>query len=144
MKTEEIISQSEKDFERYTGIPMWLYWESVAILVRAKREKARRGGRKTKLKCWEMLLMSLEYWREYRTYFHIGKSYGVSESNCYKMIIWVENTLIKSGKYSLPGKAALLAGESVKTVLFDATESPVERPKKNRKSITPARKNVIP
>ncbi len=34
-----------------------------------------------------MLLMVLEYLREYRTYFHIGQSYGMSESNCFKIII---------------------------------------------------------
>ncbi|MEH2211389.1 MAG: transposase family protein [Nostoc sp.] len=26
----------------------------------------------------DQLLMTLEYWREYRTYFHIGQSWGVS------------------------------------------------------------------
>ena len=75
--------------------------------------------------------MSLEYWREYRTFFHVGKNYGVSESNCRKIIIWVENTLIKSEKFSLPGKKALLTTESgVKTALLDTEESPIERPKK--------------
>ncbi len=33
--------------------------------------------------------------REYRTYFHIGQSYGMSESNCFKIIRWVEGTLIR-------------------------------------------------
>jgi hypothetical protein len=27
--------------------------------------------------------MTLEYLREYRTYFHLGRSYGLSESACY-------------------------------------------------------------
>ena len=39
--------------------------------------------------------MTLEYTREYRTYFHVASSYGVSESSCYKGIKWIEDVLIK-------------------------------------------------
>jgi hypothetical protein len=52
--------------------------------------------------------MSLEYLREYRTYFHIGKHYGLSESTAYKTLRWVEDTLIKSRVFSLPGRKARL------------------------------------
>jgi hypothetical protein len=38
------------------------------------------------------LLMMLEYWREYRTYFHIGQAYGLSESAAYRNIKWCEDT----------------------------------------------------
>ena len=130
MNRAEIINQSEEDFKRYTGIPMWLFWEMTVILMKARKEKLTKGGRKPKLSCWETLLMALEYWREYRTFFHIGKNYGVSESNCRKIIIWVENTLIKSGEFSLPGKKALLTTGTVEIALIDTEESPVERPKK--------------
>ena len=37
----------------------------------------------------------LEYLREYSTYFHISRNYGISESTCYRNIRWVEDTLIK-------------------------------------------------
>jgi hypothetical protein len=140
MSRVEIINQSEEDFKRYTGIPMWLFWEMTAILIRARKEKEERGGPKPKLKCWEMVLMALEYWREYRTFFHVGKSYGMSESNCWKTIVWIENILIKSGKFSLPGKKALLNTETVQNTLIDTTE----RPQKNRKNITRVKRNVIP
>jgi len=130
MNREEIIKQSEEDFKRYTGVPQWLFWEMTAILIRARKEKESRGGRKPKQNCWEMLLMALEYWREYRTFFHVGVSYGVSESNCWKIIVWIENTLIKSGKFRLPGKKALLTDERIETVMIDTTEREIERPKK--------------
>ena len=77
--------------------------------------------------------MTLEYLREYRTYFHISRSYGLSESACYRNIRWVEDTLIKDGKFSLPGRKALLKSDiGYEVVLIDATESPIERPKKNK------------
>jgi hypothetical protein len=143
MNKAEIINQNAEDFKRYTGIPQWLFWEMTAILIKAKKEKESRGGPKTKLLCWEMLLMALEYWREYRTFFHVSVNYGVSESNCWKIIVWIENSLIKSGKFSLPGKKALLTSEKTETTLIDTTEREIERPKKNRKSIILASRNAI-
>jgi hypothetical protein len=75
--------------------------------------------------------MALEYLREYRTYFHLGRSYGLSESACYRACRWVEDTLIKSGKFSLPGKKALLKSDmEYEVILIDASETPIERPKK--------------
>jgi hypothetical protein len=75
--------------------------------------------------------MTLEYLREYRTYFHLGQSYGLSESACYRNCKWIENTLIKSKAFSLPGKKALLKSDTqFEVILIDATESPIERPKK--------------
>lgn len=79
--------------------------------------------------------MALEYLREYRTYFHLGKSDGLSESACYRACRWVEDTLIKSGELSLPGRKALLKSEmEYEIVLIDAAESPIERPKKRVKA----------
>jgi hypothetical protein len=55
--------------------------------------------------------MTLEYLREYRTYFHISLSYGISESNCYYTIRFVEDRLIKSKCFSLPGHKQLLKSD---------------------------------
>lgn len=89
--------------------------------------------------------MALEYIREYRTYFHVGSSYGISESAAYKAIKWIEDTLIKHPGFALPGKKALLKSDlSAEVILIDATETPCERPKKNKNSITLAkRKNTL-
>ena len=76
--------------------------------------------------------MTLEYLREYRTYFHISKSYNLSESNAYKIIKWVEDTLIKSKIFSLPGRKALLKNDMEhEIILVDASETLIQRPKKN-------------
>ena len=82
-----------------------------------------------------MILATLEYWREYRTYFHIASEFGIHESNMYSTIRWVEDTLIKDGTFSLPGKKALLEEDEFdeyEVELIDATESPIQRPKKNK------------
>lgn len=56
--------------------------------------------------------MTLEYLREYRTYFHIGQSYGISESSAYKAIRWIEDILIKHPDFALPGRKALLKSDN--------------------------------
>ena len=62
------------------------YIEMVKILHMAHKEKKSKDGRKNKLSIEDMLLMALEYLREYRTYFHISAGYGLSESSAYKTI----------------------------------------------------------
>jgi hypothetical protein len=42
--------------------------------VEAESNSASKRGPKPKLSIEEQVLVTLEYWREYRTYFHIGTS----------------------------------------------------------------------
>ncbi len=133
---------SREDFRRQKGVYPETFEKMTEILYRAHERKKAKGGRPNKLRIEDMLMMALEYWREYRTYFHIGLDYGLSESNTYQTIKWVENVLIKEGTFSLPGKKAMLAEDvDYEIVLIDATETPVERPKRGRKNTTPGRKN---
>lgn len=90
----------------------------------------------------DQVLMTLEYLREDRTYFHIATSWGVDESTAYRIIRTVEDTLIQSRKFRLPGKKKLLEPDhAIEVVVVDVTESPIERPKKNTNSSTPAKRN---
>jgi Helix-turn-helix of DDE superfamily endonuclease/DDE superfamily endonuclease len=103
----------------------------VAVLSAAKRKQKAAGGKPNTLGIEDQLLMRLEYWREYRTYFHIGQAYGLSESAAYRNIKWCENTLAKSKTFRLPGRKTVVASERVFDIaLIDATEAPVEKPKK--------------
>lgn len=91
------------------------------------------------------LLVALEYWREYRTYFHISKSWGIHESTVCRIVRKVENILIKSGAFRLPGKRELhQQAYEWKVLVVDVTETPVERPKKNSVATIAVRKNVTP
>ena len=119
------------EFRRLTGVRPDTFEEMVKILKEAEAKKMSKGGKPHLLKLEDRLLMALEYLREYRTYFHLGQSYGLSESACYRNCIWIEDTLIKNKKFSLPGKKALLKRDTeFEVILIDATESPIERPKK--------------
>ena len=135
MKYNNLKTASEQDFRRSTGVKRTTFYAMLEILRRAEQLKRVRGGRPNKLSLENRLLMALEYLREYQTYLSISISYGISESNTFETIKWVEDTLIKSGLFSLPGKKALLKSDvEYEVILIDATECPIQRPKKNNDS----------
>lgn len=143
MKYKEVESLPNGKFRRLTGVKRNTYHQMVEILIAANnKRKIKASGRNKKLCIQDQLLMTLEYLREYRTYFHIGKSYGLSESSAYKTIKWVEDVLIKAPLFSLPGKKDLLKTDfKFETILIDATESPIERPKKSKSTIIQAKRS---
>jgi DDE superfamily endonuclease len=141
MKFEQIKVESEEGFRRLTGIKRSTFNVMTSILSKAEEELKEKGGKPNKLAVEDRLLMTLEYLREYRTYFHISRSYGLSESACYRNIRWVEDTLIKDGTFSLPGRKALLKSDvEYEVVLIDATETPIERPKKSKNTFIQAKR----
>lgn len=144
MKYKTVNTLEEEAFRRLTGVKRATFNKMAEILREANKAKKRKGGRNNKLYIEDMLLMALEYLREYRTYFHISQSYGVSESTAYKVVRWVEDTLIKHPDFALPGRKALVKNDMVyEMILVDATESPIERPKKNKSTFTLGRRKSI-
>lgn len=144
MRREPIRGLSDEEFRRLTGVKKLTFEKMADFLKEVHLRKKAKGGRHNKLTVEEMLLMTLEYLREYRTYFHIGSSYGISESYAYKTIRWVEDTLIKSKLFSLPGRKALLKSDvEYEVVLMDASETPIQRPKKNSGTIIPVKRRDI-
>jgi len=141
-KYEQLTALTDEKFRRLTGVKRETFEKMVEILREAQIKKKQQGGRPNKLSMEDILLMALEYLREYRTYFHIGQSYGLSESNAYQSIKWVEDTLIKDGTFSLPGRKALLKSDvEYEVILIDATETPVERPKRGSENGIRGRKS---
>jgi hypothetical protein len=103
-------------------------------VVKANEKKKKKQGRRPKLVIENQVLMVIQYWREYRTYYHIGLDWGLSESAVCRTVFKIENILISSRKFSLPGKKELLKASSQSDlVVMDVTESPIERPKKGQK-----------
>ena len=133
-KYESLKTLAPRHFRRLTGVKPETFEKMTGALEKARKNRYRKAGRKGGLSIEDKLLMALEYLREYRTYFHLGKSYELSESACYRSCKWVEDTLVKSGEFALPGKKALLKSDrEYEVILIDASESPIERPKKRVK-----------
>lgn len=134
---------SEKDFKELFGVKRETFNQMVEILKEAyaARPQKWRGGRKRKLTMENQLLLTLKYLRRYDTQKALGFEFEVGEATVSDTIRWVEETLIKDGTFSLPGKKALLEDDSIEVVLVDVTECPIERPPKNRENGIPARRN---
>ncbi len=81
MKFEKVKELDGEKFSRLTGVKRTTFDRMVEILKQAFKGRVTKKGRKKKLGVENMLFMTLEYIREYRTYFHISQSYSVSESN---------------------------------------------------------------
>ncbi|WP_250126702.1 transposase family protein [Chroococcidiopsis sp. CCMEE 29] len=81
----------------------------------------------------DQLLVTLEYWREYRSQFHIATSWGLHETTVGRIVRKVEDLLIKCGKFRLPSKRALYQpGWEWKVMVVDVGEIEIERPKKTK------------
>ena len=108
--------------------------------------KHKRRGRHAKLSLEDQLFMSLKYWRQYVTQKELSYEFEIGEATTHDTIVWVENTLIKNGKFRLPGKKALYGGDDseIEIVLVDVMKSPVERPKKTKKDTIWVKRSVIP
>lgn len=144
MTYKQIKNLQEKEFKRLCGVKPKLFDEMVDVL-RQEFPKSRQRGGQAKLTIEDQLLIALEYWREYRTYFHISKSWGIHESTVCRIVHRVEDKLIKSRKFSLPGRKALASTNTKwEVVIVDAGESPIERPKKNNEiSTVEKRKGIL-
>ena len=141
----KIIKLNDEKFRRKTGVKKHTF-EVMVHLLRSTDEPQKKtiGGRPSALSYENQVLMTLEYLREYRTYFSLGEIYGVSESTAYKIVKKTENTLIKAKEFRLPTKKDLYEDLDIQAVVIDASESAIERPKKSRENGTLVRKRSIP
>lgn len=103
----------------------------VIILQEAEKEQKIKSGKLPKLCMEDRLLLTLEYLREYRTYFHVANNYGLHETTALRIIRWIENVLVRSKDFALLDRKALHKSDmEYEVILVDAAESPCERPKK--------------
>ena len=141
MRYEDIKDWKDTDFKRLTGVKHKTFKKMLVVLVR----ELPGFGRPPKMSRADQLLMSLMYWREYRTQFHIAGSYGVSEATVCRTINKVEDALVRSGQFRLPGKKVLQPSDTIiEIVLVDVSEQPIERPKKSKNDTTAPKRNVTP
>ena len=147
MRWTEIQHLSNAQFKRSTGVSYAVFNLMTRALeeANAKQRKHPSRGIKSSLSIEDKILLMLMYYREYRTLFHIGITYGISESAVCKIIMDTETKLINDSRFHLPGKKALTKTENkFELVLIDVTESPIERPKKNKEIITAEKRKGIP
>lgn len=153
MKWITIQKLKPSDFRRRVGVKTATFkvmLKEVKKYDRKEKQKRKRrnkknAGPKHKYGIEDQLLMTLMYWREYRTMFHIATDYGISESSVSRIIQRTEDILKRSKKFALPKKTKSIGKKiTYEVLLIDATESPIERPKKNSNSITREKRRNTP
>jgi hypothetical protein len=109
MRYEAVQTLKDEDFKQSTGVQRSTFEKMLEVVETGLRDFSRTP----KLRRADQLLMTLMYWCEYRTEFHIGLTYGVSEATVCRTIQKVENVLIQSKQFHLPGKKVLQPSDTV-------------------------------
>ncbi len=142
MSYEQVKDLRPAEFKRYCGVEPETFRRMVEVVSNHLRKKRRVSGRPTKLAVEDQVLLTLEYWREYRTLFHLATSWGLHESSVCRTIRRVEDILTRSRAFRLPGRKKLQpADHEIEFVVVDVAETPVERPKKRSSATTAARRS---
>ena len=146
MRWQELQEVKASIFKRLTGVKRETFEAMVSEVGKFYEASTHikggmKRGRKPELVIEDKILMMLMYYREYRPYLHISAQYGISESQCFKIIQNIEKILISSSLFHLPGKKVLRSTVSYQVVVVDVAESPIERPKKNSDVIIQGRKS---
>jgi hypothetical protein len=127
----------EEEFRLLTGVKRDTFNLMLKYLYKDTKRK-KKSGKPPKLTVEDKLLITLDFLRENRSFFHIATDYEVHKTTIMRSVYWVENTLSKCNKFKLPSKRKLLESDMTYEVfIVDATETPIERPsiksKKNTK-----------
>ena len=76
MRFIEVSEYNEQQFVRLTGVKRGVFLMMIEVVSQSQRA----FGRPRKLSVEDEVLLTLSYWREYRSQFHVASSFGVSEA----------------------------------------------------------------
>jgi hypothetical protein len=141
MLYEKLKKLSSANFKRYCGVQRKTFDKMCEIVRQKSAARHLIDGRPPKLEIEDQILLTLEYWREYRTMFHLSHTWGISESSVSRIVNRVEDILTESKEFTLPGKREEDLSPDIEVVVVDVVETEIERPKKNKKDTIRARKN---
>jgi hypothetical protein len=146
-KYYKVKNLKEREFKRVVGVRKETFKEMVKVVRKHYRDRKAKGGTSRALSVNDEILLMLEYYREYRTFEHIGIDYEVSESTAHYIVRKIEKILIKEPQFhleTLKHIAPADEGAEIDIVVVDVTESQCERPKKSKDSTTQVkRKNIL-
>ena len=146
-KYKTVINYKEEKFKRIVGVTKETFHKMSSLVEEAllpNSSNKKIGGRPRKLSFNNQVLMCLEYLREYRTYENIASSYEIGESSAIRLIAQVENILIQSKEFHLPKRKELEDNLDIEVILIDASEHPIQRPKKSNKDTTVVKRKDTP
>jgi hypothetical protein len=120
-------------FKRKWGVTREIFDKMVSAVGLWKSNNKDSRGRKSELTIPAKVQITLMYWREYRTQFHIAEDYDVAESTVCRAIQEVENALSASGEFRIVDGKRDLLDDKEDEIVIDVMECEIERPKKTKK-----------
>lgn len=72
MKYWQVRKLPSREFKRLTGVKRQTF-RLMTRLVKAQQKLKKKPGRPSKLIIEDQILLTLQYWREYRAYYHMSK-----------------------------------------------------------------------
>jgi hypothetical protein len=144
MKYSELSQKSDSYFQRKTGVKKPTFLKMVEVVQKSIAKRPTKRGNDAKFNVEDQILIMLQYYREYPTFFSLGDIWGIHESTAQRTVKRIEDILIKSEVFALPGDKGLAKLTGKDLVIVDVTESPIERPKKIKEStILVKRKGIL-
>lgn len=141
MSYKKVIELSANHFKRRYGVQPETFWKMVEVVRNAKQGSR---GSHAKLSIPNQILLTLQYWREYRTYFHIAQDWGIHEATAHRTVKRIEDILSKAEEFHIPGKRQLQKSDlEIEVIVVDVAETEIERPQKNRNVTIAANKSAI-
>lgn len=149
MRWKQMRKMEVSKFRRLTGVTPAVFAQrrEAALAGEPPSSHPAGGGQrgpKPKLGIEDRLLVLLMYYREYRTFAHVGASFGVSEAQAWRIVTELEARLLQDGRFHLERKQSLRGDTHWQGVVVDVGECAVERPKKSSGPATQARKSATP
>lgn len=129
------IKKHPKTFNRLFGVSVPQFEAILSKVAPLWEQKVigsyKRPGRHYKLEVADMTLMILLYYRSYITHEFVSYLFGIDNSRVCRIIRKLEPLL--ATVMALPTRKSL-SQEEVESLVVDATEQPVERPRKGQKA----------
>ena len=147
IKYYKVNKLKDTDFRRVVGVKRETFKEMVKVVRKHYRQTKTKGGTPKSLSANDETLMMLEYYREYRTFKHLGVDYEVSESTAHYIVTKIEKILIVEPQFHLEKLKHIEPQDDandIEVTVVDVTESQCERPKKSKNITTQERKRNIP
>lgn len=130
----KVISQKPVIFNRLVGMEVKDFQSILEKLMPLWEKKVlstyKRPGRNFKLHLADMLMLLLIYYRSYISQEFLGYLFGIDDSRVCRLIKRLEPLLARVVAIR---KDRHLSQKEVENLIIDATEQPIERPKKKQK-----------
>jgi hypothetical protein len=127
-KYDYVKNLKDEDFRLLTGVKKDTFNLMLKYLYENQRSK-KKSGKPCKLCVEDKLLITLDFLRENRSFFHLATDHQVHKTTIMRSIYWVEDILSKCEEFKLPSKKKLLDNSmEYEVFIVDATETPIERP----------------